>query len=228
MIKAALMWDIDGTLLSTGRAGIYAWEDSTEIVLGVPCDFSALRTAGLTDLEIAGVILDQTGFERSNELVAELVSHYERLLPQSLPRKQGRVLPNVVEILESINEREDILSILVTGNTSLGAKAKLEYYGLAHYFTQGSYSGERHLRVDVVRHGLELVRAVSQHLSLDRMFVIGDTPHDVSCANSIGVKTLAVGTGEYSYDELVSLTPWQTVKTLPIVSEFNTLLDIEV
>ncbi|PSN20266.1 phosphatase, partial [filamentous cyanobacterium CCP5] len=56
-MMTVLFWDIDGTLLTTGRAGIFALEDAAVEVIGHPVNLSQLKTAGLTDVEIAREIL---------------------------------------------------------------------------------------------------------------------------------------------------------------------------
>src|SRR5690606_7332586 len=113
MMATVLMWDIDGTLLTTGRAGIHAWEEAAHIVLGRPFDFSKLETAGLTDMEIAARILRSEGRDAPHEAARELTGHYERLLPSALPRRQGTAIKGVAEILALVDERSDMLSMLL-------------------------------------------------------------------------------------------------------------------
>lgn len=219
------MWDIDGTLLTTGRAGIYAWEEAARIVLGRQFDFSKLETAGLTDMEIAARILQSEGRDASHEEARALTDHYERLLPSALPRRQGSVIKGVAEILAQVGERSDILSMLLTGNTMLGAKAKLGYYGLARFFEIGAYSGEFHERVDVARHALSLATNFAGNIPSERVFVIGDTPHDIACGKAIGVRTVAVATGTYDAASLAAHGPWRLLEEFPDPPAFVALLD---
>jgi len=58
------------------------------------------------------------------------------------------------------------------------------------------------------------------------MFVIGDTPHDIECANAIGVRTIAVATGGYSVEELREHHPWRLFDQLPPPAEFLRLVGI--
>ena len=51
----------------------------------------------------------------------------------------------------------------------------------------------------------------------DRVFVIGDTPHDIECGQAIGARTIAVATGGYTLDELHPYDPWRSFETLPPV-----------
>jgi phosphoglycolate phosphatase-like HAD superfamily hydrolase len=90
-----LFWDIDGTLLSTGRAGIFAWNDSARELTGRDFDLTHVRTAGLTDYQIAVKTLQMLGAEQAPANVERLLRRYEELLPSALPRRKGRVLDNV-------------------------------------------------------------------------------------------------------------------------------------
>lgn len=135
-----LLWDIDGTLLSTARAGIFAWQDAAEEVLGAKLDFGALDTAGRTDVKISRIIAETYGSGTSAEAAPNMQHLYEKYLPRSLHHLKGHVLPNVIEILEAATARGDILNLLLTGNSAAGAKAKLTHYGLDHFFAHGAFS----------------------------------------------------------------------------------------
>jgi phosphoglycolate phosphatase-like HAD superfamily hydrolase len=220
-----LLWDIDGTLLTTGRAGIFAWEDAAAEVLGESVDFSKLATGGLTDVEIAALILSAHGAEATPETVERLVRLYESYLPRSLPRRQGRVLPNVQEILEHLTARTDIRSLLLTGNTRAGAAAKLAHYGLAKFFNGGAFSDGLPDRPSIARRALAMVRAERRSGMSEAMYVIGDTPHDIACAEAIGARTVAVATGTYSLGELEARSPWWALEALPDPENFLARLE---
>lgn len=221
-----LFWDIDGTLLSTGRAGVFAWEDAAEAVLGQKVDFSALDTAGLTDIEIGAMILRAHGARADADSVARIVGLYERGLPASLPRRRGRVMPNVRMILKAVQERPDIECRLLTGNTRAGAAAKLGHYGLDGFFDldAGAFADGAVDRPAIARRALEMLRAGGVQIEPDRVFVIGDTPHDIRCAAAIGARTVAVATGGYARAELKAHDPWLVLDRLPDPDAFLTLL----
>lgn len=219
-----LFWDIDGTLLTTGRAGIFAWEDAMISMLGKKINFSELKTAGLTDGEIASDIIQNNGLEASTENISKLLSLYESYLPESLPKKTGRVLTNVKEILEALKDKPDFISLLLTGNTPTGAKVKLTYYGLDTYFKKGAFCQGALKRTRIAQNALALVRESHGEISLLDVYVIGDTPHDIQCGKAIGAKTIAVATGEYSSDELKQYGPWKDLDILPEPNVFLTYL----
>jgi phosphoglycolate phosphatase len=222
----ALFWDIDGTLITTGRAGMFAWNDAVKELTGRDFDLkTSLRTAGCTDYQIAIRTFEYLGFDADSDLVDRLVRRYEELLPASLPRRQGRVLDNVREILEHLqSHRPDVRSYLLTGNTRGGARAKLTYYELMEFFPEGAFCVDTGARADIATRALALARRAGP-VTEDQAFVIGDTPHDIECAAAIGVRTIAVATGGYDLDELTGHKPWRVFATLPVPESFVRLLD---
>jgi phosphoglycolate phosphatase-like HAD superfamily hydrolase len=222
-----LFWDIDGTLITTRRAGMFAWNDSVKELTGRDFDLKVtIRTAGLTDYQIAVKTFELLGLDPDAELVHRLVQRYEELLPSSLPLRDGCVLPNVREILEHLRDRADVRSYLLTGNTRGGAKAKLTHYDLFKYFPDGAFAEDTGERASIATRALELAHR-SGPVAADRVFVIGDTPHDIDCANAIGAKTIAVATGGYTADELATYRPWRIFHELPPPDEFLGLIGIE-
>jgi phosphoglycolate phosphatase len=216
-----LFWDIDGTLLTTARAGVFALEEATEEVLGERIDLATMKTAGLTDAEIARVLAQSV--DRDDEpTVAALLDAYARLLPDRLGWRQGYVLPNVRANLDVLAERDDVVNMLLTGNIAGGAEAKLRHYDLWDYFEAGgAFSEYGSDRPSIARRAAEL----AGHPDGDQMVVIGDTPHDVSCGKAIGARTLAVATGPgYTLSELQACDPWLALPELPEPGELGAIL----
>lgn len=220
-----LFWDIDGTLLSTGRAGIFAWNDSARELSGREFDLTSMRTAGMTDYQIAVKTLESLGLDRSDANVERLLRRYEELLPSALPKRQGRVLDNVREILEHLQaQRTDVRSYLLTGNTRRGARAKLTYYDLVHFFPDGAFAEDTGERSGIASRALDLARKAGP-VGDETIFVIGDTPHDIECAKAIDAKTIAVATGGYSVEELEPHEPWRLFERLPSPEAFIRLIE---
>jgi phosphoglycolate phosphatase len=223
-----LFWDIDGTLLTTARAGMFAWEESLREMTSNEFDLSTFRTAGMTDYQIAKRTLELVGVDPCDANVERFLRRYEDLLPSSLPRRQGRVLDNVREILEHLRaEHSDVRSYLLTGNTRTGARVKLTYYGLDEFFSDGAFAEDLRARSTIAARALELARRAGP-VGEETIFVIGDTPHDIECARPIGAKTIAVATGGYSVEELRPHNPWRLFDTLPPALEFVRLLQAPV
>jgi phosphoglycolate phosphatase-like HAD superfamily hydrolase len=221
-----LFWDIDGTLLTTGKAGVPAWEAAVKTVTGRDFQLSSIRVPGLTDFQIAIRTFEILDIEPDEETLCRMVRLYEEGLPEALPLKQGHVMPNVREILEHLQNRDDVRSYLLTGNTRGGAKAKLTHYGLFKYFPDGAFAEDTRDRATIATRALELAQR-SGPVAVDRVFVIGDTPHDIDCANAIGAKTIAVATGGYTVDELATRAPWRIFNALPPPEQFLGLIGIE-
>jgi phosphoglycolate phosphatase-like HAD superfamily hydrolase len=219
-----LFWDIDGTLLTTGKAGVPAWEEAVKEVVGHDFELSKFRIAGLTDYQIAVRTFELLGVDVDHDTIRRMVKRYEELLPDALPLKQGRVLPNVREILERLEGRSDVRSYLLTGNTRGGARAKLTHYDLFKYFPDGAFAEDASERAVIAARALELARRAGP-VNDRAVFVVGDTPHDIHCANAIGARTVAVATGGYSLDELESHQPWRAFPQLPPADEFVRMID---
>jgi phosphoglycolate phosphatase-like HAD superfamily hydrolase len=218
-----LFWDIDGTLLTTGKAGVPAWEAAVRGVIGRDFELSSIRVAGLTDYQIAVRTFEMLGVNPDEGQVRSMVRRYEELLPETLPLKHGSVLPNVRAILEHLEPRTDVRSYLLTGNTRGGAHAKLTHYGLAHFFSDGAFAEDTGERATIAARALALARRAGP-VADDSMFVIGDTPHDIHGANAIGARTIAVATGGYSVAELGEHRPWRVFVELPPVEQFVRLI----
>lgn len=222
-----LFWDIDGTLLSTARAGVFALEDAAQEVLGRTPAFGQLFTAGLTDWQVAAVAIEAAGEEPQPETVAAFVRAYEAHLPERLHMRQGTVLPGVREALVALDLRDDVLLLLLTGNTPAGAAAKLEHYELAEHFQGGAFSADLGDRESVARRGRDLAgELLGAAPAPDRMFVIGDTPHDIRCGKAIDARTVAVATGPHSLEQLRAESPWLAIEQLPEPAELAALLGL--
>lgn len=217
----ALFWDIDGTLLTTGRAGVFALEDALDEVFGIRFDLMSERLpSGLTEHDVATAVFELAGVEADAQQTDSFIRAYERALPASLPRKKGRVLPGVREILEDLAPRDGVESFLLTGNTPAGARAKLAHYGLDGFFTDGAYCIGPGPRAEIARRAVELAPDAEER------YVIGDTPHDVGAAKAIGARAVALATGGFGVDELAAHEPWLTLETLPPPAEFRALLGL--
>lgn len=215
-MTTVLFWDIDGTLIDSGGAGRLALTDAASEMVGESVDLSPMKMAGLTELAIAINILETIGLMPSEKNIELLLSLYQKNIASCLHKTQGYIMAGVQEILDTLQNCEQVLSILLTGNCEPGAWAKLSYYALDHYFSLGAF-GEKHCdRNELARFALTLAQAQVKNLNLDRCYVIGDTPYDIRCGQAIGVKTIAIANEHYGVDELArhnSSLVWETFPT---------------
>lgn len=116
-----------------------------------------------------------------------------------------RILPGVLDILNSLSERSDVLLGLATGNVEAGARIKLERGNLNQYFAFGGFGSDSEIRSELVRCGAEKAAALSgSRLDPNDVFVIGDTPRDIEAGREAGFLTVGVATGKYSREELAA------------------------
>ena len=202
MVKLWL-FDIDGTLVDTGGAGMRALQAAAEECFGG--SGPELDLAGSTDLGVLAGILAHFDRAHGPEEEAAFFACYLRHLEHNLARGgyPGRVLPGAAELLENLSRLPDVTVGLLTGNIAGGAAAKMRHFGLHSHFAFGAYGcdhADRNLLGPVA-----LQRAAThagRDFTADETLVIGDTPKDVACAKAMGARCLAVATGHFSADQL--------------------------
>jgi phosphoglycolate phosphatase len=218
-----LLFDIDGTLLNTGGAGQAAMERALQMVFGVTRPTEGISAAGRTDRAITRDLLAWHGIEETQEIREQFHQTYLRCLEEVLPELTGHVLPGVAELLQILSAREDVILGLLTGNLARGAELKLRHYNLYHYFVGGGFGDDHHERDDVARLAR---RVIEEHrrspIDDGRLWVIGDTPHDVQCGRAIGARVAAVATGAFTLEELRVTEPDELYEDL---SDPQQLLD---
>jgi phosphoglycolate phosphatase len=232
-----LFWDIDGTLLTTTRAGLAAFDVACREVMAIESiDWTGFDMRGFTDRIIARRALEAHDQPADEAAIDRLLACYESHLPAHLAARQASPLPGVVAVLERLRPRADVLSMLLTGNTRRGAHAKLQRCGLLEYFERppggsvpfGAFAEDGPLRDSIARAALALAeRTVGAPANPARLVVIGDTPHDVSCGKAIGARTVAVATGGYTMDELRACDPSLVWERLPEPDAFESALGLD-
>lgn len=184
-------------------------------VFGLEGSLADIDFAGRTDTWITGEVFRKFDLPATAENHARLFDGYIAALPTELVNPHARVLPGVREILEAAAARGDIAQGLLTGNRRRGAHAKLEHHGLWEYFDFGAFGDDSEHRNELGPHAVR--RAVERHavdFAADRIWVIGDTPHDIACGKAIGARTLAVGTGGSTVEQLRAHTPTAILENL--------------
>jgi phosphoglycolate phosphatase-like HAD superfamily hydrolase len=206
--KKLVLFDIDGTLLLTGRAGEHALRAAFKERFGVDDDLSSISFAGSTDGAIARQMFAPYDIPPTAENIADLFDGYVHHLALELPRREGTVLPGIVALLEALHGREDCVLGLLTGNIAKGAELKLSHYGVWDFFEFGAFADDHvdRNKLGPVAHS----RAVEKHgisFEAEDVFVLGDTPRDIDCARAAGFVAVAIATGSYGKDELAAHGP---------------------
>ena len=206
--KRLLLWDIDSTLINSGRAGMKSLQQVIARRYAVDDDLRDIEIAGRTDAHIARSILAKYGAETTADNVAAFLDEYIAGLRELLPRTNGCVLPGVREILERMHAKDDRVLALLTGNLQRGAELKLRRYDLWEYFEFGAFADDHHDRNELGP--FARTRGCERHqfdFAAEAIDVVGDTPHDIACGKAIGARTVAVATGSFSIEELAAHQP---------------------
>lgn len=207
-MKTLLLWDIDGTLVNTAGAGFVALQTALRETFDCDRPLDGIEFAGRTDLWIIRQIYAKFGIQADADATQQLLARYLSRLPGELAASPGYVLPGIAPLLQAARDRGEVAQGLLTGNVRHGAACKLAHYGLWDYFQFGAYgddSEDRNALGPYARHRAEEHHGVS--FASDRIWVIGDTPHDIACGKACGAQTLAVATGRYSVQQLQNEQP---------------------
>jgi phosphoglycolate phosphatase len=202
------LFDIDGTLISSGGAGKLALERALHSEFGLNPVTDKLLFSGRTDRAIIRDLFRMHALEDTPANYRELRAAYLRHLPACLASCQGRVLPGIAALLERLRAEDRVAVGLLTGNLRDGARIKLGHFGLFEHFAFGGYGDEHLDRDDVAREALTVIHGrFNGSVRPEHIWVIGDTPLDVRCARSIGARVAAVATGWHPAEELAAHRP---------------------
>ena len=216
-LPQVILFDIDGTLLTTGGAGMKAFYSAIENKYPSQLKKSGgsltLDMAGSTDSGLVIEIFEALGIEDSATERESFFAQYLHCLEHNLsdPSYIGSLMPGITELLERLsyeaNNGKLILGLL-TGNIAAGAALKLKKYRVDKYFCFGAYGDDHHDRNELGP--IALKRGGSYHeLELARapVTVIGDTPKDIYCARAMAAQAVAVSSGSISHQELANYDP---------------------
>jgi phosphoglycolate phosphatase len=203
--KKLLLFDIDGTLLHCGRVWIESYLGAVEEEFP-GWSLPQVNFGGKTDRWIARTLIAARYGETLPE--AQLEASCDRILARYLQRvsqhRQGRVqqevtlLPGVIQLLQEVKHVAHLYNTVLTGNVRQGAEWKLEAAGVANFFDLqiGAFGCDHWLREELPARALERVaKKHGQTFRGKEIVILGDTAHDVTCGRHLGVKTIAVGTG---------------------------------
>jgi phosphoglycolate phosphatase len=223
-----LLFDIDGTLVTTGGVGRRAVERAFEREHGRADACAQVRFDGMTDRSITRLGLEAIGVEASDERIERLLESYLDALREELrvsTPEMYRIHPGVSEVLAAC-ARHGVALGLGTGNIIDGARLKLEHVGLYHHFGFGGFGSDHELRVELIRVGAQRgARQLGKPLAACRVVVIGDTPKDIDAARGIGAESIGVGTASFSAAQLLAHGATYAFDDLTAPEALNALLE---
>src|SRR6266542_4409032 len=182
----AILFDVDGLLITTGGAGTKSWRWAFNELYGLPADIGKFPEAGMTDPVVGRLTFTSViGHEPSPEELAKVISHYLMRLPEEVAASSGyKVLAGVDELLPRLCKAGFLLGI-TTGAVEAAAHIKLARAKLNRFFSFGGYGSDSADHGELTRKAIDRASEILG-LTLDsqRVLVVGDTPKDISAAHA--------------------------------------------
>jgi phosphoglycolate phosphatase len=218
-----LLWDIDGTLLSSKRQNLFMeyTVPTLQTVFGTAGRLSEVCVSGMTDLQIFADALSNEGItpEDIRKRVGDIRSCLMKEIQKVVDANEGlyHLLPGVREALEAIDKDPRYLSTLLTGNMEPSAYLKIHLVGISEFFRlPGAFGDESPNRRELPALAASRINNyLKAELKPSQFIVIGDTPKDIDCARHFGARVLAVGTGRLqTMENLMTYEPDALLKDL--------------
>lgn len=208
MVKLVL-FDIDGTLVHTGGAGIKAFAKVFALEFGIPNGTEKMKFAGRTDVGLVREFFRLNHIEPDTEHFRRFFESYVFWLDHILAQSETQACPGIWELIHDLQALPDAPTLgLLTGNVRLGAEIKLRHFDLWKEFVTGAFADDHEERDQIAhaahRRGSKLF---GRQLRGEEIVVIGDTPLDIKCGRAIGANVLAVATGGATLADLKQHKP---------------------
>lgn len=203
MLRTLVLFDIDGTLLTSAAAGRSAIQRAFAEEFAALDFFEAVRFDGKTDPQIVRELYHEAGVpERATAMqIGVLLDRYLEHLDAELASRRGQVqpLPGIPQLLDALEARPEVCIGLLTGNVVRGAELKLTAAGIDHRrFRLGAYGSDSAHRPELPPIAVQRAAPLfGQPPVGQQVVIIGDTPADVTCGAALGVRAVAVATGSY-------------------------------
>ena len=208
MRPTVLLFDVDGTLVTTGGVGRRALEVAFERSFQRRDACKSFRLDGMTDRAIVRTGLTAIGIAPTEEHIDRVLAGYLEVLSEEVaaaPAASYRVHPGMHAVLEVASAQQGMAVGLGTGNIREGARIKLERVGIYHHFPFGGFGCDSEDRPELIRRGAERgAERLAVPLVGCRVVVIGDTPKDVAAAQALGADSVGVGTGSFTAAQLLA------------------------
>jgi phosphoglycolate phosphatase-like HAD superfamily hydrolase len=214
--RVAILFDIDGTLISTGGAGAASWRLAFDELYGIPADIGQYTDAGMTDPDVGrktfkAVLKREPERKEFTRLLERRLDYLHTTVEES---KGYKVFPGVEELLRKLIEDGYLLG-LVTGNVEAAAHIKLHRARLNRFFSFGGYGSDSTVRGELTKTALKRAALVyGEPVTAAEALVVGDTPHDVEGAHAAGIACVGVGAYHFTADQLREAGADYTISSL--------------
>jgi phosphoglycolate phosphatase-like HAD superfamily hydrolase len=204
-----VLFDVDGTLVSAGRAARESILAALSAVLGWEGSADGNDFSGKTDPQILRELTsDSVGAARFEATLSAVLDRYVgelalRLRPEAVVSK-----PGVPALLDRLSRDPRVTLGLLTGNIERGARMKLEPPGFNRYFPFGAFGDDSADRYCLPAVAIARAReSTGREFSGESVVIVGDSVHDVLCGRSLGARAIAVATGPTPADKLAAERP---------------------
>ena len=214
-----ILFDIDGTLLTVDRNFNRPLLRSIIDELGIDYpDMESDPFSGRTDYDIITSFLVNHNYDE--DLYQQFKTIYLERLSQEITENHILLHNHIDEVIEFFSQPGFVTGLL-TGNYPDAAIVKLKTAGIHHDFSFGAF-GEFHKDRNMLPQ-LALT-SIKEMLKIEpdpsRFIIIGDTPRDILCAKSAGMRCVSVTTGKFSKEELRAHEPDLVISDLSNPAEW--------
>ena len=211
-----ILFDIDGTLITTGGVGSQAFSRTLNTLYKIQDDLSDVSFCGRTDLQIIHEVFQRHDEKLTKKNIQTFIDTYVFWLDHLLAQSDVITCPGVWKFLEGLQALDEPPLVgLLTGNIPLGAEIKLRQFRLWEWFQVGACGSDHEDRKQLAVIARDRAnQLLGIKLAGPQILMVGDTPQDIECARKIRAHTLAVGTGRIPLKKLKALQPTFAVEHL--------------
>lgn len=206
-----LLFDIDGTILSTHGLPRKAMKRVLERRFNYFSYDDSYNYSGRTDWQIVDHLLDigEIEYPRNIDSLKIIFNDFSVELEKEITNGlKPHVYDGVSELIQALHKSDNCYLGLLTGNIADGARIKLEAAKLYDFFPSGAFGDDAKNRNDLADIAIQRLEKYYK-ISFDKnnTWIVGDSIHDVRCANENGLCSLAVCTGMTTRSELENELP---------------------
>lgn len=178
--------------------------------MGTTGPIEGFRFDGKTDPQIIRELMTAAGHRNatSDTHIEQVCRRYVELLEIELDSSEmrARLFDGVEQLIGEIERHGDSVVGLLTGNLARGAELKLQAAGLdPARFPVGAFGSDSADRSSLPQIAAERAGLLMGSVPRgDEIVIMGDTPADVTCGQTIGARAIGVATGSYSTEDLTA------------------------
>lgn len=205
-----VLYDIDGTLSTSGGAGGKAVAVAFEETYGKAIDLSKIDFRGRTDISLWREMLSIHGesYSPDDPYLDVFKKKYIQHLQKMLLKSDAKSTLGAPMLLNRLEREPSVALGLLTGNIEIGGRTKLQAVDLNRFFPVGGFGEDGEDRADIARAAIRRSEEFYRvRFTPERIFVVGDAAADIEAARKVGVRSIAVGTGWTPKEDLVALNP---------------------